>query len=380
MVLFFSIFFTLYAAINYYIFIRGWQALVNYPHFKIFYLVIFIIVSLSYIAAKFLVNYLPRILYDGMLWIGSFWFAFILYFFLAIVFIDLLRLANHWFNFFPQSFEQNYIKTKEITALIVVVIITLTVAAGFINSRNLKVRTLNLIIPKGSSSLTELNAAVVSDIHLSPMDNASFLKNIINKINKLNPDVVLLPGDIVDDKPKVLRERGIGNNFREIKSKYGVYASTGNHEFITGVKESVKFMEDYGIVVLRDSAIKIDEGFYIAARDDRSINQFSNEKRASLETILENVDKNFPVILMDHTPFGLEDAEKNNVDLQLSGHTHHGQMWPNNIITNMIYKVSWGYLKLGNTQYYVSCGAGTWGPPVRLGSDSEIINLKIKFE
>ncbi|MGE5797118.1 MAG: metallophosphoesterase, partial [Ignavibacteria bacterium] len=84
--------------------------------------------------------------------------------------------------------------------------------------------------------------------------------------------------------------------------------------------------------------------------------------------------------LLDHTPFNLEEAERNGIDLQLSGHTHHGQIFPLNLITKLIYEVSRGYLKKGNTQYYVTSGVGTWGPPVRLGSDTEIVNLKIKFE
>ena len=89
--------------------------------------------------------------------------------------------------------------------------------------------------------------------------------------------------------------------------------------------------------------------------------------------------ENLPVILLDHTPVKLNEATENKIDLQLSGHTHNGQMFPLNFITNLIYEVSWGYLKKGNTQFYVSSGIGSWGPPVKLASDAEIVNLKIKF-
>ena len=94
---------------------------------------------------------------------------------------------------------------------------------------------------------------------------------------------------------------------------------------------------------------------------------------------MKTIDKNYPIVLLDHTPLKLEEAEANGVSLQLSGHTHHGQMFPLNLITKMIYEVSWGYKKKSNTHYYVSCGVGTWGPPVRLRSESEIVSLKIKF-
>jgi hypothetical protein len=107
--------------------------------------------------------------------------------------------------------------------------------------------------------------------------------------------------------------------------------------------------------------------------------QFTGKERKSLEEIISSINSDYPKILLDHTPVKLEHAEKNGIDLQLSGHTHHGQIWPANIITNMIYEVSWGYLKKGKTNYYVTSGAGTWGPPVRTGSKSEIVNIKITF-
>ena len=124
----------------------------------------------------------------------------------------------------------------------------------------------------------------------------------------------------------------------------------------------------------------IDSSFYLIGREDRSISQFNGKQRKSLQDILENVQLGFPKILLDHTPFKLEEAEQSRIDLQLSGHTHHGQIWPGNIITKMIYELSWGFKKKGNTNYYVSSGAGTWGPPVRTGSSSEIVNVRIKFQ
>jgi len=96
--------------------------------------------------------------------------------------------------------------------------------------------------------------------------------------------------------------------------------------------------------------------------------------------VLSGADPSYPVILMDHQPFNLDKAAEAGVDLQLSGHTHHGQIWPLNYITKAIYEVSWGYKEIGRTQFYVSCGYGTWGPPVRLGNRPEIMNIRIKFE
>jgi uncharacterized protein len=379
MIVFIAIFLSLYAAINYYIFIHGWQALEGLHQLKIVYLVLFLIASLSFLAAKFMEKILSPILYDIFLGIGSFWFAFMLYFFLSILVIDLFHLSGLLFHFYPTYITQNYILAKQITLLAVVLIVTIIVTAGYINTRVLTVNTVNMELRKGSGTLNELNAVLISDVHLSPINNGAHLAKIVNTINNLHPDIVFIAGDLVDDNAQILEERNIGSSLRDFKSKYGVYAITGNHEFINGIDGCVNYMKHYGLNLLRDSAVKIDNSFYVAGRDDRSNRQFAGGKRKTIPEILTGTDTNLPVILMDHTPFGLDEAMNGKVALQLSGHTHHGQMFPLNFITKMIYEKSWGYLRKGATQYYVSCGVGTWGPPVKTGSPSEIVNLKIKF-
>jgi len=220
---------------------------------------------------------------------------------------------------------------------------------------------------------------MASDLHLSTIDGEKLLERIVDKMNSLNPDIILLSGDIVDDKAEVLKNRGIGKAFNKLNPKYGIYSINGNHEFINNVEPSVKFMEEYKMKVLRDRYELVDNSFYVIGREDVSMKSFTGKERQGLDKIISSIISDYPKILLDHTPVKLEQAEKNEIDLQLSGHTHHGQIWPANIITNMIYEVSWGYLKKGKTHYYVTSGAGTWGPPVRTGSKSEIVNIKIKF-
>ena len=380
MILFFSVFFAVYAAINYYIFIRGWQALTIFPQLKIVYLILFLFVSLSFIISKILTERIPSFVYDLLQWIGSFWFAFMLYFLLSIVFLDLLRLLNHFFSIFPAAVMNNYTAWKFGTFIVVILLSSVIVAAGYINTRILNVKNLEVTLKKSSSSLNELNIVMFADIHLTAMNNEKLLSRIIERTNALNPDIVLIPGDFVDEKSGWLEERGIGKSFFNIKSKYGTYACTGNHEYIVGIKDAAGFIRSHNINLLQDEMIMVDSSFYIAGRDDRSKKQFTGEDRKPLSEIISERNEDLPLILMDHTPFGLEEAENNKVDLQLSGHTHHAQLWPLNFITQMIYEKDYGYLKKGNTQYYVTCGVGTWGPPVRTGSRTEIVNLRIKFE
>jgi predicted MPP superfamily phosphohydrolase len=380
MALFFIIFLTVYTSLNFYVFIRGWHVISAYPILKPIYAVLFLIIAYGYVLAKVLYKFLSPLAYDILLGVGAIWFAFLAYFLLSLLLIDIVRLFNGWFHFLPAIITDNYENAKKIIAIVVIALVGLIVFLGNLNKRNIEIRTLEIAIPKGESNLDELSIVLASDIHLSPIDGEKLLVRIVDKINSINPDIVLLAGDIVDDKAKVLEERRIGESFRRLKSKYGVYSITGNHEFINEVDSCVRFAEKFGIKFLRDSYELIDSSFYLIGREDTSMPQFTGKPRKSLEEIIKTISANYPKILLDHTPFKLEQAQQNGIDLQLSGHTHHGQIWPANIITKMIYEISWGYKKKGNTHYYVSSGAGTWGPPVRTGSSSEIVNIKVKFQ
>lgn len=380
MILFFTIFLTVYTAVNYYVFIRGWQALSSLPAFKPFYLPIFVITAYGYIIAKILYKFLPPLAYDILLVIGAIWFAYLVYFILIILGIDLLRLLDSFIHFFPTFITKNYELTKKITAVIIIVVVSIVIFFGNLNKRDITVKTLDLNLPKGDGKLNELNIVLAADLHLSPIDGEKLLSKIVEKINLLKPDLILFAGDIVDDKAEVLMRCGIGESFKQLNPKYGIYAINGNHEFINDVDPSVKFMEEYGMTVLRDDYDLVDSSFYIVGREDVVMKQFTAKERKSLSQIINTIEENYPKMLLDHTPVKLEQAKKNRIDLQFSGHTHHGQIWPGNLITNLIYEVSWGYKKKGKTHYYVTSGAGTWGPPVRIGSKSEIVNIKITFE
>ncbi len=380
MSLFFIIFFTVYTSLNYYIFIRGWNVIGNYPFVRIIYLLLFVLIAYGYVFAKIFYKVLPPLIYDIWLGAGAIWFAFFVYLILSLLLIDIFRFFDYKFEFLPKVFRNGDDSIKRFTALIVIALVSLIVFLGNLNKRNIEIKTLELTLPKGISKLSKLNVVMASDIHLSPIDGERLLTKIVDMMNSLNPDIVLLAGDIVDDKAEILEARAIGKSFHKLKSKYGVYAINGNHEFINGVEASVLYAEHLGIKTIRDNYILVDSSFYVIGREDKAMFQFTGQHRKTLEEIIANINYNYPKILLDHTPIGLDEAERNNIDLQLSGHTHHGQIWPANIITNIIYEVSWGYKRKSNTHYYVSSGAGTWGPPVRTGSRSEIVNLKIKFE
>ncbi|MDD5674596.1 MAG: metallophosphoesterase, partial [Chitinivibrionales bacterium] len=165
---------------------------------------------------------------------------------------------------------------------------------------------------------------------------------------------------------------------KELACPLGVFAVTGNHEYYSGLAKAISVFSEAGVSVLQDSAILVNGGFYLVGRKDLTAQRMGGGRK-TLEDILRSADRNLPSILMDHQPFHLEETEKNGVDLQLSGHTHHGQLFPLNLLYRWIYETSWGYLQKGKSQVVVSCGAGTWGPPVRTNSFSEVLKIKIKF-
>ncbi len=378
-ILFFSVFLTLYGALNSYIFWRGWQALPPTAGLYGVYVALFLFLSLAFLAGRFFERVAVSKISTALVWIGSYWLAAMVYLYIALLSIDLIRLVNHVVRVIPGELYRDVEFTKEVVGVIIVLAVGLLLAFGHYNARNLRIKTLNLDIPKNTQRLKKINIVAVSDIHLGTIIGKRRLSRIVNAINNLDPDLVLLPGDVVDEDLGPVIKQNLGEMLRSIRSRYGVFAVTGNHEYIGGVEEAFRYLTDHGITVLRDTMVLVADSVYLVGREDLSKRSFDGGARKSLGEIMTNLDRSKPVILMDHQPFRLHEAADEGVDLQLSGHTHHGQLWPFNFITRKMYEVSWGYAQKGSTHYYVSCGAGTWGPPVRIGNRPEIVQLHLTF-
>ena len=158
----------------------------------------------------------------------------------------------------------------------------------------------------------------------------------------------------------------------ELKAPLGIYMVPGNHEYISGIRKSMQFINETPIRLLRDEIVTLPGGIQIIGRDDRS-----NTSRLSLQELAKNMDPAKPVILLDHQPYDLSDTEKAGIDLQFSGHTHRGQVWPISLITDHLFDQSYGYRRWGNSHIYVSSGLSLWGPPFRIGTDSELVVFNI---
>jgi predicted MPP superfamily phosphohydrolase len=377
--IFFSIVLLLYGLINYYLFKRGWQALTFTPEYRHSFLILFLILVLAYPLGRLAERLYCCGFTQGIVFVGSLYLAFMVYAFFMVLIIDFLRLGNFLLGIFPSFIRENPGKTKFWIFLFTLFITAGTVLVGHINALHPRIKTYEITVNKTANQIKQLKIVLASDIHLGTIIRNSRLLKIVNKINSLHPDLVLLPGDVVDEDIAPVANQNMAVSLQKIQSKYGTFAITGNHEYFGGVDRAVRYIEESGITVLQDSVIKIAESFYLIGRKDLMAERMESG-REPLNNLVENLDYRLPKILMDHQPFHLEQAQKNGIDLQISGHTHHGQLFPFNLITKKIYELSAGYLKKGNTHYYVSCGVGTWGPPVRIGNSPEIVQITVHFE
>jgi len=379
-IIFFTIVLVVYGTVNGYIFIKGLQAIPSGSGWRPWYITGFWITASTFLLARILERVWPCGFTGVITWIGSFWLAFMLYFILIALAVDLGRLINHFIPVFPQFFYIDYQKTKLTALFISMTVVTLVVVAGFINARNPRITKLDLHVAKKVDGVRSLNIVMASDIHLGTLIAKRKANRLVADINSLHPDIVLFAGDVVDEDLAPVIKNDLGANLAQIRSRLGVYAITGNHEYIGGAEAAVKYLGEHGLTMLRDTAVLVDGHFWLVGRDDRDKSRFTGKQRRELADIMQPVDRTKPVILMDHQPFHLEQAVAQGVDLQLSGHTHHGQMWPFNYVTSAMYELSSGYKKTGNTHFFVSNGYGTWGPPVRLGNRPEIVQINLTFE
>ncbi|MCX6284452.1 MAG: metallophosphoesterase [Bacteroidetes bacterium] len=379
MILFVTIAVTIYTLINYLIFIRALQAFPAGSSLRIWFIMAFWLIAASFVAARILERTNPCHFTEFLTWTGNFWLAFMLFFTLIVILLDITRLFNHFFHFLPAFIYSDYLRTKQIILIVSVAYTVIMVTAGYINARNPRVRELSLAVAKSGHGRKSLTISMASDIHLGTIIRKAKAKELVRLLNAPKPDLILLAGDVVDEDLAPVIKDNIGEALCELKAGIGVYAITGNHEYIGGAGPAVEYLEKHCVKMLRDTALLVNGQFYIVGRDDRDKPRFTGKARKELSDIMKDVDHSYPIILMDHQPFNLAKAVENGVDLQLSGHTHHGQIWPFNYITEAIYELSWGYKKIKKTHFYVSCGFGTWGPPVRLGNRPEVLIIHLTF-
>ncbi|MGE0076673.1 MAG: metallophosphoesterase [Bacteroidales bacterium] len=372
--IFITIVLSIYFLVNSFIYVQT-KPVFSIATFGIWLKVAFWLLVLSYPLGRVLEGIFDGNIFSILVKIGSIWLGAMLYLFIIFLILLIVRFSNNLFNYSEYLDFKSHLNYKQIAVFVVYTITTLVLIAGHINAINPKVSKVNIKTNKISDD-NGLRIVAVSDIHLGTIIGKKRLSKLVNLINEQKPDIVLLAGDIFDEDIAPVVNGGMGKLFEDINSKYGIYAVTGNHEYFGNFEAKIAYLKQHKVNVLRDSSALIDN-FYVIGRDDRQSNAALKRNRKTIEELVNGLDKSKFMILLDHQPYHLNEAQENGIDLQLSGHTHDGQMWPFNYATQGIFEVSKGYLKKGNTHYYVSTGFGTWGPRVRIGNRPEIVVIDL---
>jgi len=249
------------------------------------------------------------------------------------------------------------------------------VLAGFVSARFLRIKRID--IPMKNLRGEPVKLFFISDLHLGLLVGRRRLERIISQLESEKPDLILIGGDLFDTKPKNVPR--LTKILTRIPLIAPTYAVTGNHEFINGVDECVNCMEEIGFTVIRNRAMTDENtGIQIIGVDDSSGQSPYTQTEYSLEKLLSTLDSRKPIIFLNHSPLDFFKVVELGIGLELSGHTHGGQLWPFGSITRLIYKDGdRGLITKGNSHLYVSMGGGTWGPPMRLGAPPEISILNL---
>jgi putative phosphoesterase len=343
----------------------GWHVWMILPFGNVYKAVILGLMILAFLCIFFnffigldgLPTIVARIFYE----VGYSSLFILLYLFMLFLLADVAR----WIGILPRE----YLHASGVGSLVVLLLIVGIFTYGNLHYYN-KVKV--PIALKSSKRLKQpVKMVMVSDIHLGYHNTRTDLAKWVDMINAEKPDYVLIAGDIVDFSVVPLLRADMAKEFHRLQAP--VFACLGNHDYYAGEPNSEKFYRDAGIKLLRDAMIDLGNGITLIGRDDRT-----NKRRKPLKDLMSGVDRNNYLILLDHQPYHLEDAERNGVDFQFSGHTHDGQVWPVNWIEKAIYEDSYGPLMKGCTYYYVSSGLGIWGGKFRIGTQSEYCVVTIE--
>ena len=288
---------------------------------------------------------------------GTSWMIFYLYSLIAFAVLYLGRVAN--------VIPQGFLHDSPAGTITILAAITALLVYGNLHYHHKYREHIDIATEKPLDK--PLTIVLASDIHAGYHNRGPELRRWVNLINAETPDLVLFAGDILDGAIRPVRHWHYEDIFKDIKAP--VYSCPGNHEYISGISGAEDFFDKAGIQMLKDSSA-VRCGVRIIGRDDRS-----NPGRRPLRQLIRQ-DSLFTIVL-DHQPYNLKEAERCGIDFQFSGHTHHGQVWPLNHVTDLIFEKAFGRLRKGGTDYYISSGLGIWGGKFRIGTRSEYIVLTV---
>lgn len=325
---------------------------------------------------------------------SSQWFGVLFYIIFYVAVADLIRLLMKLFKLTPKGFFE---KGRFVFAggLVVIALIISTSIYGFIHVRDMKAVHYQASVEKLCEGIESLRIVMVADQHLGYTIGVRDMEKMAAMINAQKPDLVCFTGDIFDNNYNALDDsQGIMEAFKSIESTYGVYACWGNHDVkeplfsgfsVNARSDAIRdprmeqLLKDAGIQVLNDKVASVEDKFYVIGRLDYEKAGDGTSNRKGIAQMTEGLDLSKPIIVMDHQPRELEELEAAGVDLDLSGHTHGGQIFPMNLTNELIWENGRGIIKKGSMYSVVTSGIGVYGPAMRVFTDSEVVIVDVEF-
>lgn len=362
----------------------------NWLRFKVPFAVVYLFMALSPVIAFLLPKSAVAIVIRR---ISTYWIGIMLYSLLYVVLFDLLRLiAKH------TKLKNTLLFSRGSVISIGSVVVACAVATclyGIFNARNIKVNEYSVTVNKSCGSDKHLKAVLVADLHMGYAIGVDHITNMVEKINQQDADIVIIAGDIFDNSYDGMDDpEGIKAQLRSIKSKYGVYAVYGNHDidekilmgftFDWGGKQlhsekMTNFMKECNIKLINDESVLINDEFYLVGRRDTDKAGTEDGTRAEISELTKDLDKTKPIFVLSHEPDELQKTADAGADIDFSGHTHDGQLFPGNLTIGLFWENPCGMIKKDNMYSIVTSGVGVYGTFMRVGTDAEICSVDIDF-
>jgi uncharacterized protein len=335
---------------------------ISSPKISRYLLIAFLILSVSFIISMLLIHRYDNFVTTGSYFLSSIWLGTFLYLLLAAI--------ATWIIYLPIKYSGINISLKEIGTLLAAFAIGLSASALY-NAAYHAVKNIDITMKNLPSAWRGRKAVQISDVHINSIRGQGYMSRIVRQINEVKPDIVFITGDLFD---------GMGDDLvslvkplNDISAPLGIYYITGNHEMYLGVDKALAALATTKVKILRDELVEIDSMQILG------LDYGSAWEGRKFENGLGLLDKSKANIVLYHAPIQLDKFMAAGVNLQLAGHTHHGQLWPFNYISHAVYRgYDYGLYQEGDYILYTSCGTGTWGPPMRTASRSEIVVFNFK--
>lgn len=340
------------------------------------YYIFYSILVIWWLVARVLDNRdLPRWT-DPLLLIGSLALPWMFYSTIFLIGYDLLFLTVNIFHF-SHVFSSWIVHLWLFATLHIFVFLWLLF--GYINARNPVIVPYSIIHnPEKKISLKTVKIALLSDVHIGTLNQWKTIERIVDRVNASWADIVLLAWDIFDGRLDIVESRSLHLPLANLHASKWVYGAYGNHEYYGDPILAKYLLEEAGVTMLQDEGRSVD-GLYILWRDDRSVHTMTGKNRKEVVELVRANNEELPVILIDHQPSHLEKAAEAWVVLQVSGHTHNGQLWPLWFIAAFAFEKNYGYHRRWNTHYVISPGAATWWFPIKTSAKSEIPLITLQY-